>query len=87
MKYVIEQKIEDVENINFSDISWDNLGMEDVDSTRTTKLIDQTTKQAAIDDSKCIVFEGAILKLDKWAVVQSCGQCGEPMLPSCMPHA
>ena len=71
--------MEDVENINFSDTPWDNLAMEDVGSTRTTKLIYQTTKQAATDDSKCNVFEGAILRLLEWSVGLSCGQCDGPM--------
>ena len=59
---------EDVMNISFPDVSWENLGEEDIPSKIHTNLVFRTTKQEAIDDTKCIVFEASIKKLLHMAV-------------------
>ena len=55
-------------NISFPDVSWENLGEEDVPSKVHMNLVFRATKQEAIDDTKCIAFEASIMKLLHTAV-------------------
>ena len=66
-------------NISFPDVSWENLGEEDVPSKVYTNLVFRTTKQEAIDDPKCIAFEASIMKLLHMAVGMECCQCKRPL--------
>ena len=68
----------DIDNIDFSDVTWEEMG-DDVDAEPKTNLVFQTTKQRAIDDLKCIAFEQSLRKLLEWAVGDSCSHCDEPV--------
>ena len=68
----------DIENIDFSDASWEEMG-DDGEAGSKTNLVFQTNKQRAIDDLKCIAFEESLRKLLEWAVGDSCSQSDEPV--------
>ena len=78
--------LREAENIQ----SWNGVGVEEpqdvpdagpkvIKAAPKQNLVYRTTKQVAIDEVKCIAFEGPIMQLVELAVGRECKQCKEPV--------